>query len=246
MYIKHEFLDFNSDFAYFVFKEPEEHITKFLKMAYQNNKKRFIERFVDFYEKYFEAYNVPYYNNIITNIYNLWDNVKEFSYKEAFELKNNNFRIQVFSHINIETLVKELGTTRINVEGKEVVNKVWNLTKKEFEYIPTTLVYELHHANGEKLGLGNTILPIVKCWCTSTNNEHWLWVNPDKIIDNSPLSAIASTCCIYESMYGKIKHIIRHGDVFIFEMIEQVIPKADEKIISLNTNEYFSLLKSQS
>jgi hypothetical protein len=123
---------------------------------------------------------------------------------------------------------------------------VWNPRKKEFENIQTTLVYELHHANGEKLGLENAILPIVKCWCTSTNNEHWLWVNPDKIIDNSPLSAIASTCCIYKSMHGKIKHIIRHGDVFIFEMIEKIIPVENEEIISLHTDEYFSLLKSQS
>ena len=246
MIIKHEFLDFDTNFAYFTNKEPEEHIAKFLKMAYQNNKPRFVERFINFYKAYFKAYDIQNYNDILNNINKLWDVSNEFSYKESFELKNNNFRIKVFSHINIETLVKELGTTRINVEGKDVINKVWNPIKKIFEYIPTTLVYELHHANGGKLELENTILPIVKCWCTSTNNEHWLWVNPSKIINNSPLSAIASTCCIYKSMHGKIKHIIRHGDVFVFEMIEKVIPKENEEIISLNTDEYFSLLKSQS
>ena len=63
--------------------------------------------------------------------------------------------------------------------------------------------------------------------------------------NDSPLEAIASTCVIYKSMYGKIKHIIRQGDVFLFEMTEDVTPSENEETMTLSMNEYFSLLKSQ-
>jgi hypothetical protein len=224
----------------------EQLIARFLKGAYNENKPRFKSRFVDFYKSYFKAIDKEYFSDIIDNIEYAWDLVKPFSYKEAFELQDRTFRALVFSSINVTEMVKELGTTRAKVEGKELINKTWNPYLQKFEEVPYTVIYELHYVNGEKLGLREgTKLPIVKCWCTTTNNEHWLWVTDESFKNDSPLEAIASTCVIYKSMYGKIKHIIRQGDVFLFEMTEDVTPSESEDTMTLSMNEYFSLLKSQ-
>jgi len=89
------------------------------------------------------------------------------------------------------------------------------------------------------------VIPVVRCWDTTSNEEYWLWVDENNFDGKSPLDAIASTCVVYESMIGKIKSITRQGDVFLFEMEEEVIPKEGEKTVRLSKDEYFKLLKSQ-
>lgn len=246
MTIKHDFIDFNLTNSYFEVSVDEVLITKFLKGVYRENKPRFKDKFVNYFKSCFKAYEQEHLSYLIDNIEYLWDTVQPFSYKEAFELSNDRFKSIVFSSIDIREMIDNLGAKRVNVEGKDLINKTWNPYKKEFEEVPYTVVYELYHVNGEKLGIqDSTALPIVKCWCTTTDEEHWLWVDSNSFENNSPLQAISSTCVIYKSMHGKIKHIIRQGDVFIFEMNENVIPNEDEETIKLSMNEYFSLLKSQ-
>lgn len=248
MVIEHEFLTFDTDKAYFTVQVDDVSITRYLKGVYRENKSRFNERFTKFFLSRLEAYELQEYNSIIQNIQYMWDYVSPFSYKEAFELGEAQFRALVFSSIDIREMINELGSERICVEGKELINKTWNPIKNEFENISYSVIYELHHVNGDKLGItSGEKLPVIKCWCTSTNEEHWLWV--DNIFSDpssSPLDAIASTCVIYKSMKGKINHIIRQGDVFLFEMNEDVVPSENEELLTLPMNEYFSLLKSQS
>lgn len=249
MIIQNDVLSFNIDSKYFnrLSSVDEVNITRYLKGVFRENKPRFQKRFAEFYRKCFKAYEIEYMEYLIDNIEYIWDHVQPFSYKEAFEIQDNNFRIIVFSSINIREMIEELGSTRVAVEGKELINKTWNPIKNEFEEIPYTVVYELHHVDGEKLGAREgTKFAIIKCWCTSTNNEHWLWADDRFLEENSsPLEAITSTCVIYKSMKGKIKHIIRQGDVFLFEMTEDVTPSENEPTINLSMQEYFSLLKSQ-
>ena len=243
MIINHELLPFNTDTCYFGISVPEHLIAKYLKGAYGSNLPRFRKRFVDFFESCFKAHDLEYLTDIIKNIETLWHQVEPYSYKEAFEISNQEFRIKVFSSIDIVEMINELGSTRIKTEGKDLINKTWNQTLQKFEEKPYTVVYELHHVNGEKLGLSGQALPVIRCWCTTTDEEHWLWVNNVK--DNSPLEGIASTCVIYKSMLGKIKHIIRQGDVFLFEMAEECVPSEDDELMSLPMETYFGLLKSQ-
>lgn len=246
MIINHDILSFDISKSYFTIAVDEVLLTKYLKGTYRENKPRFLQRFVDFYKKQFTAYEVEENSYLIDNIIFLWDHVKPFSYKEAFEIENPSFRATVFSSINIREMIDSLGATRVKVEGKELINKTWNPYKEKFEETPYSVVYELYHVNGEKLGIreGN-ILPVIKCWCTTTNQEHWLWVDEASFQKDSPLDAIASTCVIYKSMHGKIKHIIRQGDVFLFEMLEDVVPSENEELTRLSMDEYFGLLKSQ-
>jgi len=245
MLITHDVLSFDTNKNYFEFNVDEKLLVKYLKGVYRNDKPRFINRFVNYFKAQFIAHKIEYCNYMIDNLVMLWDDFNSFTYKEAFELSDRNFKSKVFSSIDIREMIDNLGVTRINTEGKELINKVWNEQKGEFELVPYHVIYELHHVCGEKLGLEDKSLPVVKCWCTTTNEEHWLWVDNNNFDGKSPLDAIASTCIIYESMKNHIKHIIRQGDVFLFEMTEDIVPKENEKLIRLSKEKYFDLLKSQ-
>ena len=102
-------------------------------------------------------------------------------------------------------------------------------------------VYEIWEVNGEKLGLEESLY-VIKCWCTSTNKEHWLWVNDE--YKDDPLEAIASTFRIHENLIPFIKCIKRQGDVLLVELIKDVKPEGN--IIPLKKEQYFSLLVAQS
>lgn len=218
-----------------------EYMIKMLKTKYKSNFERFSERFLKIQKKWLLMNDIENVDDIINHFIDIWNNTKEYSYKEIFEIKNVNFRSLMFSNISISEMIKDLGSERIMVEGKDLINNTWNTLLNKFEEKELTQVYELHAINGTKLGLNEPVY-YIKCWCTSTDNEHWLAL--DKKVN--PLEGIASLCKYYKSMKGKIKHIIRQGDVFLFEMNEIVIPNENEEIINMEVNEYFSLLKSQS
>ena len=217
---------------------------RYLRTEFQNNKDRFLKRFLEPLELYLTMRDTENYLDILKLYESLWDMSEAFSYKDAFNIEDNNFRAKVFSIINVVEMVENLGSTRIGVEGIELQNKVFNPKTQEFEMIPLTQVYELHRVDGTKLGLESTDLFAIRCWCTSTDQEHWLWINEDTTKD--PLSAIASTCMVYEKMIPFIKHIIRQGDVFIFELTEAVDIQEDDKVVPMGKEAYFKLLKSQS
>jgi hypothetical protein len=106
----------------------------------------------------------------------------------------------------------------------------------------TSFMAEVHEVDGTKLGL-NEKLYVLKCWCTTTNKEHWLWVEKE-YAEKGPLEAIASTVRVYENMIPFIKYIKRQGDVLLFEMSEKIIPHG--KIIPLTAEQYFSKLIAKS
>jgi len=181
---------------------------RFLRNKYQNNKKRFVSRFIEVEKKELQMVNLENWEEICDFYENMWDKVTSFSYKEAFNIKDSTFRAKVFSVINVPEMIEHLGSIRIKTEGINLVNRVYNSVLDKFEEKEFTQIYELHEVNGSKLDLNEKVYAI-KCWCTSTDEEHWLWVDSGVANHKDPLKAIASTCKVYESMLGKIKHIIR-------------------------------------
>jgi len=220
---------------------------RYLKTIYGDNKQRYEARFESLLDTFLLMHEVPNRIDIINFYSDLFNEVTAYSYKEAFNIKDADFRNAVFSIINVPEMIKNLGSERIKTDGIKLKNKVYNTITKEFEIQDFTQIYELHKVNGEDLGLQDEDLYAIKCWCTSTAQEHWLWVDSDTGKSEDPLTAIASTCKVYKSMLGNIKHIIRQGDVFLFEMLnDTIIPQEDEEIIPLDKDTYFKLLISQS
>lgn len=164
-----------------------------------------------------------------------------FTYKEAFAIENATFRATVFGSINVGEMIANLGHERLKVEGKNVNHRVYKMDGS-YEMKNYDVVYELHKINCTALGLENPNY-CVKCWCTTTNKEHWLWVEEEYAL-KGPLEAIASTVRVYENMIPHIKYIKRQGDVLLFEMEKEVKPSGN--IVPLTADQYFSKLIAQS
>lgn len=227
------------------FIAPIDEYTRYLKGKYRNNLERCKGRFIIPLLKELKKNGLENHLHNVASILHYWDISKPYNYREAFEIVNDNFRGHVFSSIDIREMINHLGAVRIKTEGIQLKNKVYNEYTGEFTEVDYDYVAELHQVNGEKLGLTDEILYVLKLWCTSTNKEHWLWVDETQCNINSPLDAVASTCIVYEPMVGNIKHIIRQGDVFIFEMKDKVNISSSDKKVRLSKEMYFDLLKSQ-
>jgi hypothetical protein len=231
-------------------------VVRYLKGVF-TNKSRFEERFVNLFKgvketmrKQHESGELDKFDHvnpsdfecddIMNELLNIYDKVKPFTYTEAFKLKNQEFQAKVFGSINISDMISSLGHERIKTEGKAVRHKQFDSLGNFTGYKEYDVIYEVHKVNGSKLGTDDSYA--IKCWCTTTNKEHWLWIE-DKYKDN-PLEAVASTFRIHENLIPHIKELKRQGDVLLVEMHKDVEPEGE--IIPLNAEQYFSLLTAQS
>lgn len=179
--------------------------------------------------------------DFMNELIEIYDVVEPFTYLEAFEINDLDFQALVFGSIDIVSMIKELGNERIKTEGKLVTHKQFDQEGNFIGYKDYDVIYETHKINGEKLRLSEDLYAI-KCWCTSTDKEHWLWI--DEEFKNKPLEAIASTFQIHENLIPHIKELKRQGDVLLVEMDRDIEPSGE--IVSLNSEQYFSLLTAQS
>jgi hypothetical protein len=171
----------------------------------------------------------------------LYRKAKPFTYTEAFKIDNREFRAKVFGSINIGEMINELGFERIQVAGKPVKHKKFSESGEFLGYEEYDNIYETYKVYGKKLELSEDVYA-VKCWCTSTNKEHWIWI--EEKYKNDPLEAIASTFRIHQNLIPHIQELKRQGDVLMVEMKEEVTPEGE--IIPLTAEQYFGLLTAQS
>lgn len=215
-------------------------VLRYLKGIF-TNKERFESRFINEFRKVPSvdkdfAPCVKMCDEFMEN----YDKVKPYTYEEAFKLTNQEFQIVVFGSIDISEMINTLGHERIATEGKQVKHKKFNTNGELIGMEEYDNIYEVHRVNGDKLGLEDYLYAL-KCWCTSTNDEHWLWIEDE--YKDSPLEAVASTFRIHANLIPNIKEIKRQGDVLIVEMKEDVKPEGE--IVPLNAEQYFNLLTCQ-
>lgn len=160
--------------------------------------------------------------------------VEAFSYADAFAIKGDQFRALVFGSVNVPDMINNLGHSLI--KSQTIERKL-----QDFDNVGKTvtvpMTYETHSVDGSKLGVSRD-LSVVHCWCTTTNKEHWVWI--DSKFRNDPESAISSMAIFHENIIPHIKAIRRQGDVFLLEMNEDVLPEGNTRY--LTKEEYFSLV----
>lgn len=231
-------------------------LVKYLKGVHTNYE-RFMNRFINVKKNIFlngypehgiaglkEACGDEEYNKTVKffdSLADMYEDITPFTFKESFELEGREFQALVFSSIDIPQMINELGAKRIKTDGVKVNHRQYdsegNFTGVE-EY---DNIYETHEIEGKKLGLDESLYA-VKCWCTSTNKEHWLWID-DKYKDD-PLTAIASTFVVHKNIIPHIKALKRQGDILLTEMDEDIKPEGE--MVSLTKEQYFGLLVAQS
>jgi hypothetical protein len=220
---------------------PNQEVMRYLK-GVLTNKERFISRFSEPIKNIMVEYMDMSDTTFMSELEDMYDDVVPYTYNEAFAIENDAYKAKVFGSINITDMITSLGHKRIATEGKQVKHKKFD---KEGNFLGTEeydVIYEVHEVNGEKLGLTENVFAI-RCWCTTTDKEHWLWI--EEQYKDSPLEAVASTFRIHENLISNIKEIKRQGDVLLVEMNDENI-KPEGNIVPLNATQYFSLLTAQS
>lgn len=213
---------------------------RYLKNKY-SNKPRFQSSFIDEVKRSFE-FNVPANVSALLDFFEEnYDIVQPYTYKEAFQCKIDFWKAVVFSSIRVSDMIKELGHKRIATAGRPVRHKQFSKSGEFLGYHEYDVIFETHEVDGRSLNLVNNIFA-VRCWCTTTNNEHWLWI--DRQYSDDPLEAIARTFFVHENLIPFIKELKRQGDILLVELTQEVDPRG--QMVSLSKDQYFDLLTAQS
>jgi len=176
----------------------------------------------------------------------VWSDVEPITASEAFEQDNVEKRRLYFDVIGVDEVFKQADPELIDMKEVVLNNQRWE--KDGTPYLQTGVdKYTLYKINGTEL-FGSTIsewqrnnssVYAVKCSCTTTGRNYWLYVPTEIGLKESALEAIAWTCRIGIT---NPKAIYRQGDIFIVEA------NADSEVCTpyhLDYATYSSLIKSQ-
>jgi hypothetical protein len=217
---------------------------RFLKTKYTNSE-RFMSGFIDpinaLLNQNKDVAELDTFRHVIDYFANTYDVVDAFSYAEVFAMKSRAFRAVIFGSIRVPEMIKQLGHTRIATAGQPVKHKQYSKQGEFLGFKEYDVVFETHEVDGRKLGTW-TPVHAVRCWCTTTDNEHWLWI--DSAYKDDPLEAIARTFYIHENLVPHIKELKRQGDILLVELTQDIDPRGN--MVSLSKEQYFGLLTAQS
>jgi hypothetical protein len=187
----------------------------------------------------------------------VWADIVPVTVEEALQQPNAEDRRTYFDAIGVEKLFKQLNPTLLDKQTIKKKRTRWDDNNDPYEY-EFEDVYELYERPGEKLfetdRWGSKPRPVyaVRCWCTTTNREYWLyvpveaatdarsWWHVDKDTKYDAISAIAWTIRID---IENPERIYRQGDIIVVKRGEQSTIKSMD--YHLNKEQYLSLMYSE-
>ena len=183
-----------------------------------------------------------------------WDNIKPVTVEEALRIPNTEIRRTYFDCIGVQKLFNSLDPKLLN---RQVITKKranWDDKNKEV-FRTFEDVYELYEIKGTKLfekdRWGREPNPVyaVRCWCTTTNREYWLYVNQeaatgqrwwsDTNINPDAIRAIAWTILIDVT---NPERIYRQGDIIV---VKKSKDSMDTREYHLDKDAYLQLMYSE-
>jgi len=165
-----------------------------------------------------------------------WDKIQPFTVEDALKVSNTEERRTYFDAIGIEKLFKQLEPTLLDRQVIKKSRAKWDEEFKEYTY-EFEDVYELYEIDGSKLyekdrwGRKPENVYAVRCWCTTTNREYWLYVTKEAALGNNwwrdeddkskpdAIRAIAWTVRV-DVPEENIEKIYRQGDIIVVKMTD--------------------------
>jgi hypothetical protein len=215
-------------------------------------KTKYEQDFRDF-EK--EVTNHESLNDFRDFVKEMWDDITPVTVEEALQQSNAEDRRTYFDAIGVEKLFKQLNPT---LKDKQVIKKKrmrWDDNNDPYEYRFED-VYELYEMEGTKLyetdRWGNPPNPVfaVRCWCTTTNREYWLYVPREAAtgerwkVSNEVYDAIRAIAWTIRIDVDKPERIYRQGDIIVVKMNSETTTY--QPLRHLNKDQYLSLMYSES
>jgi hypothetical protein len=191
-----------------------------------------------------------------------WNRIEPVTVEEALQQENTEDRRVFFDAIGIEKLFKSLDPKLLDRQVLKKNRTRWDDELNEYTYTFED-VYELYEIDGKKLyetdRWGNEPRPIyaVRCWCTTTNREYWLyvpveaalgsnwWYRDDVRNEPDAIRAIAWTVRI-DVPAENVEKIYRQGDIIVAKIKPRA--KLEETTFSpyhLSKDQYLSLMYSE-
>lgn len=193
-------------------------------------------------------------------VHEIWDNIVPVTIEEALSNANAETRRTYFDCIGVEKLFKELQPV---LRNKQVVKKKrarWDNNNDPYEY-EFEDVYELYELDGKKLydldSWGSTPKPVyaVRCWCTTTNREYWIYVNEEaatgvknfiwrkqKSTDQADYDAVRAIAWTIRIDVKNPDRIYRQGDIIVAKLSRE---NEDTTPYHLTKEQYINLMYSE-
>lgn len=192
-----------------------------------------------------------------------WDGIEPVTVEEALKIANTEEKRTYFDAIGIEKLFKSLDPKLLDKQTIKKSRTRWDDEFNEYTH-EFEDVYELYEIDGEKMFVRENTLsrldPIfaVRCWCTTTNREYWLYVPREAALGQQwwsrnkgddakadAIRAIAWTVRI-DVPEENVEKIYRQGDIIVAKMKDSA--KATETTFNpyhLSKEQYLSLMYSE-
>lgn len=159
-----------------------------------------------------------------------WKSIEKVSVKEAFVEENLDRKRVYFSCIGVVEMFKSLSPV---LKDKQTITKnraKWDDGNKETMYTFED-TYELYEIDGKKLfgkdkwGRQANSVYAVRCWCTTTKKEYWIYVNLEAAtgerwannVENTKFDAIRAIAWTIRIDITNPERIYRQGDIVIAE-----------------------------
>lgn len=215
-----------------------------------SNKERMVARWikpnlniVEEQKEFLEPSDIEAIKTLLNNFVDDFNKYEPYTFVEAWAIKNEALQKVVFDTLDIEEMIKNLNGERIKVDGIDVDNLVYNDdgTIKEVNKNHSN-IFEVWRCDATSLNIGEEFIYALKMWCTSTDKEHYIWIDENNL--DNPLDAISNTFEVHQNVLDKMVRIKRQGDILVVETSEPVEPEGE--LIKLTKEQYFGNLVSQS
>ena len=184
----------------------------------------------------------------------MWADIIPVTVQEALSQTNTEDRRNYFDAIGVEKLFKELNP---ELKDRQVIKKKrtrWDNNNDPYEY-EFEDIYELYRMPGEKLyaadrwGNKPNAVYAVRCWCTTTNREYWLYVNKEAATgsqwgteDDSNYDAIRAIAWTVRINITNPERIYRQGDIIVAKLSSE---SKDTASYHIDKDQYLSLMYSE-
>lgn len=193
------------------------------------------------YEHMDEFEDLINFQSLLDFIKEVWESVEPITFKEAFEIKDINTKRLIFHYLGPVEIFKSKDPILINSVTIKKTQKRWN-PEREITFNDT---YELYKLDAKKLlpDLINERRPVrgwiyaTRCWCPSSNKEHWIIINPNEYYKG--MDGIDAICTTFKIDIANPVAFLRQGDILLVKH-----PKKVKKCLMRNITrkEYLNLL----
>lgn len=186
------------------------------------------------------------------NLAEIWDDIIPLTFKDISLIGNIEERRVGFLYYGAERMTKELNFELLNRTVLKKENRWLNPFSLKEEVNNIDDVYELYEIPGINFGKYEKNRHFVKCSCTSTGREYYIWVDLDSILRLVPVSkkitAIDAIAWTFTTNVKEesIDYWIRQGDCIFAKIKDGEEPTYTDTPRHLTSKEYINKLKYES